>query len=44
MTFPLIQIGDEIREMTQTEYDALVASGWTEGTDEAPTAVPNPDA
>jgi hypothetical protein len=44
MAFPLIQIGDEIREMTQTEYDALVASGWTEGTDEAPTPLPDSNA
>ena len=30
MTRPNIQIGDEIREMTEEEYQALVASGWTE--------------
>ena len=26
---PLIQIDDEIREMTDEEYSELVASGWT---------------
>ena len=30
MTRPNIQIDDEVREMTKAEYDALVASGWTE--------------
>jgi hypothetical protein len=29
MTRPNIQIGDEVREMTE-EYEALLASGWTE--------------
>lgn len=29
MTRPNIQIDDEVREMTEDEYDALVASGWT---------------
>ena len=29
MTRPLIQIDDEIREMTEEEYEALLASGWT---------------
>lgn len=29
MTRPNIQIDDEVREMTDEEYDALVASGWT---------------
>lgn len=29
MTRPNIQIGDEVREMTEEEYEALVASGWT---------------
>ena len=39
MTRPNIQIGDEVREMTEEEYEALLASGWTlEGTDETPTA------
>jgi hypothetical protein len=39
MTRPNIQIDDEVREMTEEEYEALVASGWTlEGTDETPTA------
>ena len=26
------------REMTAEEYEALLATGWTEGTDETPTA------
>jgi len=30
MTRPLVQIDDEIREMTEEEYEALLASGWTE--------------
>lgn len=35
MTRPNIQTGDEVREMTEEEYDALIASGWTEeGTDD----------
>jgi hypothetical protein len=39
MTRPNIQIDDEVREMTQEEYEALLASGWTlEGTDETSTA------
>jgi hypothetical protein len=39
MTRPNIQIGDEIREMTEEEFAELVAGGWTlEGTDETPTA------
>jgi hypothetical protein len=39
MTRPNIQIDDEVREMTEKEYEALLASGWTlEGTDETPTA------
>jgi hypothetical protein len=29
MTRPLIQIDDEIREMTEEEYAALLATGWT---------------
>jgi hypothetical protein len=36
MTKPLIQIDDEIREMTDEECAELLASGWTmEGTNEA---------
>jgi hypothetical protein len=39
MTRPNIQIDDEVREMTEEEYEALLASGWTlEGTNETPTA------
>ena len=29
MTKPNIQIDDEIREMTDEEYEALLATGWT---------------
>jgi hypothetical protein len=36
MTKPNIQIDDEIREMTDEEYQALLDSGWTAGdTDDA---------
>jgi hypothetical protein len=35
MTRPLIQIDDEIREMTDDEYAALLETGWTPG--EEPT-------
>ena len=39
MTRPNIQIDDEVREMTEEEDQALLATGWTEeGTDETPTA------
>ena len=38
MTRPLIQIDDLVREMTEEEYEALFATGWTEATDETPTA------
>lgn len=31
MTRPNIQIDDEVREMTDEEYAALIASGWTPG-------------
>lgn len=31
MTRPLIQIDDEIREMTDDEYAALLETGWTPG-------------
>jgi hypothetical protein len=39
MNKPNIQIGDEVREMTDEEYEALLATGWTlESTElEAPT-------
>lgn len=30
MPRPNIQIDGEIREMTEEEYEALLASGWTE--------------
>ena len=29
MTRPNIQIDDEVREMTEAEYEALLATGWT---------------
>jgi hypothetical protein len=29
MTRPNIQIDDEVREMTDEEYEALLADGWT---------------
>jgi hypothetical protein len=29
MTFPNIQIGDEVREMTKQEYADLLSTGWT---------------
>jgi hypothetical protein len=28
MTRPNIQIDDEVREMTEEEYEALLAKGW----------------
>jgi hypothetical protein len=35
MNKPNIQIGDLVREMTDEEYESLLATGWTlEGTDE----------
>ena len=38
MPNPNIQIDDEVREMTDDELAALIASGWTlEGTPEEPT-------
>jgi hypothetical protein len=37
MTRPNIQIDDEVREMTEEEYEALLATGWTEGKDETPS-------
>jgi hypothetical protein len=36
MTKPNIQIDDEVREMTDEEHQALLATGWTE-TDETPS-------
>lgn len=32
MPRPNIQIDDEVREMTEEEYTALLESGWTEET------------
>jgi hypothetical protein len=38
MPRPNIQIDDEVREMTEEEYAALIESGWTETTpEETPT-------
>jgi hypothetical protein len=43
MSNPFIQIDDEIREMTDEEHEALLATGWTmEETNEALTANPEP--
>jgi hypothetical protein len=36
MTRPNIQIDDLVREMTEEEYDALLATGWTEEAAEEP--------
>ena len=36
MTKPNLQIDDEVREMTDEEYAALLATGWRE-TDETPS-------
>jgi hypothetical protein len=37
MTRPNIQIDDLVREMTEEEYEALLATGWTfENTNETP--------
>jgi hypothetical protein len=38
MPRPNIQIDDEVREMTEEEYENLLAMGWKETTDETPTA------
>lgn len=35
MTRPLIQIDDEVREMTDDEYTALLETGWTPGDTDA---------
>jgi hypothetical protein len=37
MTRPNIQIDDEVREMTDEEYAALIDSGWTPGEPEEAT-------
>lgn len=42
MSKPQIQIDDEIREMTDEEHQALLDSGWTEGTDETPNTDAEP--
>jgi len=39
MTKPNIQIDDEVREMTDEEYQSLLDTGWTaEGNNETPNA------
>jgi hypothetical protein len=39
MSRPLIQIDDEVREMTEEEYQRLLSTGWTpEGTDKTLSA------
>lgn len=38
MTRPNIQIDDEVREMTEEEYQALLDMGWT------PKETPEPDS
>ena len=38
MARPNIQIDDEVREMTEEEYEALLASGWTEEKQPSPLA------
>jgi hypothetical protein len=38
MSKPLIQIDDLVREMTDEEYEALLATSWRlESTDETPS-------
>jgi hypothetical protein len=37
MTRPLIQIDDVVREMTEEEHEALLATGWTENPPDKPT-------
>ena len=40
MKRPNIQIDELVREMTEEEYEDLLASGWTlEGKDETPAVV-----
>jgi len=36
MTKPFIQINDEVREMTDEEYQALLNTGWTLEPQETP--------
>jgi hypothetical protein len=38
VTRPNIQIDDEVREMTDEEYEALLASGWTPEAPDEPEA------
>lgn len=34
MARPLIQVNDDLREMTEEEYAQLLADGWTPGDEE----------
>jgi hypothetical protein len=43
MTRPNIQIDDEVREMTEEEYEALLATGWTEEAKGLPHETPTAD-
>lgn len=44
---PLIQIDGEVREMTDAEYEQLLADGWTPGdepaVEETPAEEPAPE-
>lgn len=40
---PNIQIDNVVREMTDEEYETLLASGWTPGEQNAPTIVEEED-
>ena len=44
MARPNIQIDDEVREMTEEEYQALLGSGWTEEPAPVEEAQPLTDA
>lgn len=37
---PMIQIDNEVREMTDEEYAQLLADGWTSGDEPAPVDEP----
>lgn len=37
MTYPMIQVDDQVREMTEKEYAELLATGWTPDTPLEPT-------
>lgn len=44
MARPNIQIDDEVREMTEEEYQTLLDSGWTEEPAPVEEAQPSTDA